>query len=124
MKRSVTTHYRGTTVTVFFKPISSIRIKLARTGTIELSLPLCYSVEEGLSFLDSKKKWIEHHLEKIRHTQALSPSDLSRIPYWGKSYPTNIIFDEKTKMLDRSSKNVIFSAPCFPFFGRQSPTNW
>jgi predicted metal-dependent hydrolase len=95
MKQPVTTCYRGNTGTVYFKPISSIRIKLARSGIIELSLPSRYSIVEGLSFLESKKDWIEHHLEKIRQTQALSLSDLSRIPFWGKSYPTKIRFDEK-----------------------------
>jgi predicted metal-dependent hydrolase len=78
-------------VHLYRKDIRSLRLSVAPSGEIHLSLPHSVTDTEALRFLSDKTDWIRKHLHRIQQQQSLEPSDFSSILFLGESHPAEII---------------------------------
>jgi len=78
-------------ITLFRKAIRSVRLSITPEGEIKLTVPARFGHQEAILFIESRRVWIEKHLQRINRQKALEPEDFSKVLFLGKSYTTNIV---------------------------------
>jgi predicted metal-dependent hydrolase len=95
MELKINIKNKSTKITVTYKDIKSVRLKVFPTHEIKLSVPLNTPEEWINDYIKSKSKWIEEKLQLFEQTKAIEKE-------------TNIISGISTRILGKQMKIRIF----------------